>query len=92
MTNLIEFLEDNVFEIDSLEELEKQLDIDDLYSSDYLIYSDINLHVILEELQYNGLSDDDIINRIKIDGFGCSLWELYYIKDSEMYILINSII
>ena len=84
----MEKLKNNVWYIDTLSELESDLDINDLFTSDYYLSSG-DLSGIVEDMEYNGIELNRLIELTK-NGYGGSVWTLYHIKNEEMYILINN--
>lgn len=81
-------LKKNVWYIETLSELESDLDINDLFTSDYYLSSG-DLSEIIEDIEYSGIELDRLIELTK-NGYGGSVWTLYHIKNEEMYILINN--
>lgn len=86
----MEKLKDNVFQINTLTELENDLDITDLFTSDYYISSG-DLSGIIEDIEYSGIELDRLIELTK-NGYGGSVWSLYHIKNEDMHILINNMV
>ena len=84
----MEKLKNNVLYIETLSELESDLDINDLFTSDYYLSSG-DLSGIVEDMEYNGIELNRLIELTK-NGYGGSMWTLYHIKNEEMYILINN--
>ena len=84
----MEKLKKNVWYIETLSELESDLDINDLFTSDYYLSSG-DLSGIVEDMEYNGIELDRLIELTK-NGYGGSVRTLYHIKNEEMYILINN--
>lgn len=81
-------LKNNAWHIDTLSELENDLDINDLFTSDYYLSSG-DLSGIVEDMEYNGIELNRLIELTQ-NGYGGSQWTLYHIKNEEMYILINN--
>lgn len=81
-------LKNNVWNINNISELENDLDITDLFTSDYYLSSG-DLSGIVEDMEYNGIELNRLIELTK-NGYGGSMWTLYHIKNEEMYILINN--
>ena len=81
-------LKNNVCYIETLSELESDLDINDLFTSDYYLSSG-DLSGIVEDMEYNGIELNRLIELTQ-NGYGGSVWTLYHIKNEEMYILINN--
>lgn len=86
-------LKNNVFEIDTIAELESDLDITDLFASDHYLSSG-DLSGIIEDMEYNGIDLNRLIEFTK-NGYGGSQWTIYKIsaKDKDykdMHILINN--
>ena len=81
-------LKNNVWNINNISELENDLDINDLFTSDYYLSSG-DLSGIVEDMEYNGIELNRLIELTK-NGYGGSVWTLYHIKNEEMYILINN--
>lgn len=81
-------LKNNVCYIETLSELESDLDINDLFTSDYYLSSG-DLSGIVEDMEYNGIELNRLIELTQ-NGYGGSQWTLYHIKNDEMYILINN--
>ena len=81
-------LKNNVWNINNISELEDDLDITDLFISDYHILSG-ELSGIIEDLEYNGIELNRLIELTK-NGYGGSLWTLYHVQIEDMYILINN--
>ena len=81
-------LKKNVWNINNISELENDLDIMDLFTSDYYLSSG-DLSGIVEDMEYNGIELNRLIELTK-NGYGGSVWTLYHIKNEEMYILINN--
>ena len=81
-------LKKNVWYIETLSELESDLDINELFTSDYYLSSG-DLSEIIEDIEYSGIELDRLIELTK-NGYGGSVWTLYHIKNEEMYILINN--
>lgn len=84
----MEKLKENVWKIGTLSELESDLDINDLFTSDYYISSG-DLSGIVEDIEYSGIELNRLIELTK-NGYGGSVWSLYHIKNEDMYILINN--
>lgn len=84
----MEKLKNNVWNINNISELESDLDINDLFTSDYYLSSG-DLSGIIEDLEYNGIELNRLIELTK-NGYGGSVWTLYHIKNEDMYILINN--
>ena len=84
----MEKLKNNVWYIETLSELESDLDINDLFTSDYYLSSG-DLSGIIEDMEYSGIELDRLIELTK-NGYGGSTWTLYHIKNEDMYILINN--
>lgn len=84
----MEKLKNNVWYIDTLSELESDLDINDLFTSDYYLSSG-DLSGIIEDLEYNGIELNRLIE-LTTNGYGGSLWTLYHVQIEDMYILINN--
>lgn len=81
-------LKNNVWKISTLAELENDLDITDLFTSDYYISSG-DLSGIIEDIEYSGIELNRLIELTK-NGYGGSVWTLYHVKIEDMYILINN--
>lgn len=81
-------LKNNVWYIDTIAELENDLDITDLFISDYHILSG-DLSGIIEDIEYQGIELNRLIELTK-NGYGGSVWTLYHIKNEDIYILINN--
>lgn len=81
-------LKNNVWNINNISELENDLDINDLFTSDYYLSSG-DLSGIIEDIEYSGIELNRLIELTK-NGYGGSVWTLYHIKNEEMYILINN--
>ena len=84
----MEKLKNNVWYIDTLSELESDLDINDLFTSDYYLSSG-DLSGIIEDLEYNGIKLNRLIELTQ-NGYGGSMWTLYHVQIEDMYILINN--
>ena len=84
----MEKLKNNVWYIGTLSELESDLDINDLFTSDYYLSSG-DLSGIVEDMEYSGIELNRLIELTK-NGYGGSVWTLYHIKNEDMYILINN--
>ena len=84
----MEKLKNNVWHINNISELENDLDITDLFTSDYHILSG-DLSGIIEDLEYNGIELNRLIELTK-NGYGGSVWTLYHIKNEDIYILIDN--
>ena len=84
-------LMNNVFKLDNIEELSEILDVDLVYDSEQYMFNG-SIDSILDELEYNGLDLKSVIKNTTNDGFGYSLWDLYYIKNEDEYYLINNFI
>ena len=81
-------LKKNVWYIETLSELESDLDINELFTSDYYLSSG-DLSGIIADIEYSGIELDRLIELTK-NGYGGSVWTLYHIKNEEMHILINN--
>lgn len=81
-------LKDNVWHIGTLAELEKDLEITDLFTSDYYLSSG-DLSGIVGDLEYSGIELNRLIELTK-NRYGGSVWTLYHIKNKDMHILINN--
>ena len=81
-------LKNNVWNINNISELESDLDINDLFTSDYYLSSG-DLSGIVEDMEYSGIELDRLIELTK-NGYGGSVWTLYHIKNEDIYILINN--
>ena len=84
----MEKLKNNVWYIGTLSELESDLDINDLFTSDYYLSSG-DLSGIVEDMEYSGIELNRLIELTK-NGYGGSVWTLYHVKNEDMYILINN--
>ena len=84
----MEKLKNNVWHINNISELENDLDITDLFTSDYHILSG-DLSGIIADIEYQGFTLDRLIE-LTTNGYGGSVWTLYHIKNEDMYILINN--
>ena len=84
----MEKLKNNVWYIETLSELESDLDINDLFTSDYYLSSG-DLSGIVEDIEYSGIELNRLIELTK-NGYGGSVWTLYHIKNEDMYILIDN--
>jgi len=84
----MENLKNNVFQIGTLSELESDLDINELFTSDYYLSSG-DLSGIIEDIEYQGIELNRLIELTK-NGYGGSVWTLYHVKIEDMYILINN--
>ena len=84
----MEKLKNNVWYIETLSELESDLDINDLFTSDYYLSSG-DLSGIVEDMEYSGIELNRLIELTK-NGYGGSVWTLYHIKNEDMYILIDN--
>lgn len=89
----MEKLKNNVFEIDTIAELESDLDITDLFTSDYYLSSG-DLSGIVEDIEYSGIELDRLIELTK-NGYGGSQWTIYKLSDKDkdyknMHILIDN--
>ena len=81
-------LKNNVWYIETLSELESDLSINDLFTSDYYLSSG-DLSGIVEDMEYNGIELNRLIELTQ-NGYGGSMWSLYHIDNEELYILINN--
>lgn len=81
-------LKKNVWNINNISELESDLDINDLFTSDYYLSSG-DLSGIVEDMEYNGIELNRLIELTQND-YGGSMWSLYHIDNEELYILINN--
>ena len=81
-------LKNNVWNINNISELESDLDINDLFTSDYYLSSG-DLSGIVENMEYNGIELNRLIELTK-NGYGGSMWTLYHVQIEDMYILINN--
>ena len=81
-------LKNNVWYIETLSELESDLDINELFTSDYYLSSG-DLSGIVEDIEYSGIELNRLIELTK-NGYGGSVWTLYHIKNEDMYILIDN--
>ena len=84
----MEKLKNNVWYIETLSELESDLDINELFTSDYYLSSG-DLSGIVEDMEYSGIELNRLIELTQ-NGYGGSVWSLYHIKNEDMYILINN--
>lgn len=81
-------LKNNVWKINNISELESDLDINDLFTSDYYLSSG-DLSGIVEDMEYNEIELNRLIE-LTTNGYGGSVWTLYHVKIEDMYILINN--
>ena len=81
-------LKNNVWNINNISELESDLDINDLFTSDYYLSSG-DLSGIVEDMENNGIELNRLIELTK-NGYGGSMWTLYHVQIEDMYILINN--
>lgn len=81
-------LKNNVWNINNISELENDLDINDLFTSDYYLSSG-DLSGIIEDIEYSGIELNRLIELTK-NGYGGSVWTLYHVKIEDIYILINN--
>ena len=89
----MEKLKNNVWHINTLSELENDLEITDIFTSDYYISSG-DLSGIVEDLEYSGIELDRLIE-LTTNDYGGSQWTLCKLSDEDtdyknMHILINS--
>lgn len=84
----MEKLKNNVWSINNISELESDLDINDLFTSDYFLSSG-DLSGIIDDIEYQGIELDRLIELTK-NGYGGSVWTLYHVQIEDMYILINN--
>ena len=81
-------LKSNVWNINNISELENDLDINDLFTSDYYLSSG-DLSGIIEDMEYNGIELNRLIELTQ-NGYGGSVWTLYHVKIEDIYILTNN--
>ena len=84
----MENLKNNVWNINNISELENDLDITDLFTSDYHILSG-DLSGIIEDMEYSGIELNRLIELTK-NGYGGSMWTIYHVKNEDIYILIDN--
>lgn len=85
-------LKNNVFEIDTLAELENELEIENIFDYEGYLFGDYGtteLSDIVGEAEYQGFTLDRLIELTK-NGYGGSAWTLYHIKDENIYLLFNN--
>lgn len=88
----MEKLKNNVWYIDTLTELESDLETENIFDYEGHLLGDYGtneLSDIVEEVEYQGFTLDRLIELTK-NGYGGSVWTLYHIKDEDIYILINN--
>lgn len=88
----MEKLKNNIFQIDTLTELENDLEVKNIFDYEgYLLgdYGTTELTDIVEEVAYQGIELSRFIELTQ-NGYGGSAWTLYHIKNEGMYILINN--
>ena len=89
----MEKLKNNVCYIETLSELESDLDINDLFTSDYYLSSG-DLSEIIEDIEYSGVELNRLIELTQ-NGYGGSQWTIYKLSEMDndyknMHILINN--
>lgn len=89
----MEKLKNNVWNINNISELESDLDINDLFTSDYYLSSG-DLSGIVEDMEYNGIELNRLIELTQ-NGYGGSQWTIYKLSKMDndyknMHILINN--
>lgn len=89
----MEKLKNNVCYIETLSELESDLDINDLFTSDYYLSSG-DLSEIIEDIEYSGIELNRLIELTQ-NGYGGSQWTIYKLSEMDndyknMHILINN--
>lgn len=89
----MEKLKNNVWYIETLSELESDLDINDLFTSDYYLSSG-DLSGIVDDMEYNGIELNRLIELTQ-NGYGGSQWTIYKLSEMDndyknMHILINN--
>ena len=89
----MEKLKNNVLYIETLSELESDLDINDLFTSDYYLSSG-DLSGIVEDMEYNGIELNRLIELTQ-NGYGGNQWTIYKLSEMDndyknMHILINN--
>lgn len=85
-------LKNNVWYIDTLSELENDLEVKNIFDYEgYLLgdYGTTELTDIVEEVEYQGIELNRLIELTK-NGYGGSVWALYHVKNEGIYILINN--
>ena len=89
-----EKLKNNVFEIDTLSELENDLETENIFDYPGYLFGDFGtteLSDIVEEAEYQGFTLDMLIELTK-NGYGGSVWTLYHIKKENIYLLLDNLI
>lgn len=86
-------LKNNVFNTGTLTELENDLEVTDIFTSDYYISSG-DLAGIVEDMEDSGIELGRLIELTK-NGYGGSQWMIYKLSASDkdyknMHILINN--
>ena len=88
----MEKLKNNVFEIDTLSELENDLETENIFDHEGYMFGDFGtneLSDIVDEVAYQGFTLDKL-TELTQHGYGGSAWTLYHIKHEGMYLLINN--
>jgi len=89
--NPIEKLKGCAFEYNNIKELELEKDISDLFISDYYLSSG-NLMGVIEDMNYNDIDVSKLIELVEVKPYnlGYTPWQLCFIKDDDLYIIVRS--
>lgn len=85
-------LKNNVFQIDTIAELENDLETENIFNHEGYMFGDYGtneLSDIIGEVEYQGIELNRLIELTK-NGYGGSVWTLYHVKNEGIYILINN--
>lgn len=89
--NPIKRFENCAFEYENIKELEEEKDVSDIYETDYYLMIDEKITGIIDSMSYNGFSLMECINLTEPNSknLGYTRWQLCYLKDCQMYIIIR---
>lgn len=88
----MENLKNNVWHIDTLTELENDLETENIFDHEGYLFGDYGtneLSDIMEEVGYQGFTLDRLIELTQ-NGYGGSAWTLYHVKNEGIYLLFNN--
>ena len=85
-------LKNNIFHIDTLAELENDLETENIFDHEGYMFGDYGtkeLSDIVEEVEFQGIELNRLIELTK-NGYGGSAWTLYHVKNEGIYLLFNN--
>lgn len=82
-------LKDFAKQRDSITHIEDMYEVDNIYNSIHFIAVSISLRGIMEEVDMN---EFELVRMIDYEDTGYSHWNLYYLKENRLFMLIDECI